>query len=267
MKYLIYILLILGIGGCENDRQLYDGEVNDVSGIYFRYFSRTLNGVEVWQDSLLFSFQNILSDIKEYTLRVPVKGLGFVSDRSRPFKVRVVGGTAVEGEDFLALEEEYQFPAYTGETTLPIVLKRTDKLFKNEISIELELQENEFFRLLMPEIISFGDTLDATRFKVVFSEIITKPFFWLSAQRFFGNFSPQKISFLNEIMGWTIQDWRSAGLDGAKITYGKFNYAATLMKNKLQALADDDQPVYDEGGIFMQLGSSYSVDYSRYENN
>lgn len=68
-------------------------------------------------------------------------------------------------------------------------------------------------------------------------------------------------------MGWTIQDWRSAGLDGAKITYGKFNYAATLMKNKLQALADDDQPVYDEGGIFMQLGSSYSVDYSRYENN
>ena len=39
------------------------------------------------------------------------------------------------------------------------------------------------------------------------------------------------------------------------------------MKNKLQALADDDQPVYDEGGIFMQLGSSYSVDYSRYENN
>ena len=42
MKYLIYILLILGIGGCENDRQLYDGEVNDVSGIYFRYFSRTL---------------------------------------------------------------------------------------------------------------------------------------------------------------------------------------------------------------------------------
>mgnify|MGYP006874289141 CR=1 FL=1 len=70
MKYLIYILLILGIGGCENDRQLYDGEVNDVSGIYFRYFSRTLNGVEVWQDSLLFSFQNILPDIKEYSLIV-----------------------------------------------------------------------------------------------------------------------------------------------------------------------------------------------------
>ena len=186
MKQLIYILLILGIWGCENDRQLYDGEENDVSGIYFRYSSSTLNGVKVWQDSLLFSFQNILPDVKEYTLRIPVKVLGFVADYPRPFKVRVCGGTAIEGEDFLALEEEYQFPAHAGEATFPVVVKRTDKLFKDKISIELELQENEVFRLLMPEITSFGDTLDATHFKVVFSEIITKPFFWLSAQRFFG---------------------------------------------------------------------------------
>ena len=76
MKYLIYILLILGIGGCENDRQLYDGEVNDVSGIYFRYFSRTLNGVEVWQDSLLFSFQNIAGHKRIYPTGSG-KGLGF----------------------------------------------------------------------------------------------------------------------------------------------------------------------------------------------
>lgn len=261
------MLLILGIWGCENDRQYYDGEPNDISGIYFQYFSRTLNGERVWQDSLLFSFQNILPEIKEYTVSIPVKLLGFVSQSPRTFQVKVCGGTAIEGEDFIPLEKEYIFPAEVSETTFPLILKRTDKLFNNKISIELELLENEDFRLLMPEITSLGDTLDATRFKVVYSEIITKPFFWLSAQRFLGNFSVKKINFLDEIMGWTIQDWQKAGQEGALITYGKFNYAATLMRNKLQALADDGKPVYDEDGSFMQLGSGYKVDYSRYQTD
>ena len=267
MKHWIYVFLVLGIWGCENDRQLYDGEEDQASGIYFQYAAGTVNGVKVWQDSILFSFQNLLPEIKEYTLRVPVKVLGFVADYPRTFKARVCGGSAIEGEDFLPLDEEFEFPARVAEATLPIVVKRTDKLFKNKISVELELLENESFRLLMPEITSFGDTLDATRFKVVFSDIINKPFFWLSAQRFFGAFSVKKINFLDEIMGWTILDWQKAGQEGAKITYGKFNYAATLMRNKLQALADDNKPEYDEDGTFMQLGSSYTVDYSRYEND
>ena len=68
-------------------------------------------------------------------------------------------------------------------------------------------------------------------------------------------------------MGLTIQDWQKAGQEGALITYGKFNYAATLMRNKLQALADDGKPVYDEDGSFMQLGSGYKVEYSRYQTD
>lgn len=267
MKYWIIILLISGIWGCANDCQLYDGEKNEVSGIYFLYSNGTQNGVRVWQDSLLFSFQNVLPGIEDYTVRIPVKLLGFVAEYPRTFKARVYGGSAVEGEDFLPLEEEYVFPAGVSDAALPIVLKRTEKLYKNKVSIELELLENEFFSLLMPGIISFQDTLDVTRFKIVFSEIIKQPFFWLSAKRFFGDFSVKKINFLNEIMGWTIQDWDRAGMEGAVITYGKFNYAATLMKNKLQALADDNKPVYDEDGTFMQLNGNYKVDYSRCETN
>lgn len=267
MKYILYILLFVFLWGCENERPLYDGEDAGVSGIYFQYSAVTENGVNIWQDSMLFTFQALPPDIKEYTLYIPVKLFGFVANYPRTFKARVCGGTAIEGEDFQPLAGEYVFPAEMAGTTLPVVLKRTDKLFKNKISIELELLENENFSLLMPEITSVRDTLDATRFKVVYSEIITQPFYWLSAKRYFGNFSVKKINFLNGLMGWTIQDWQNAGMNGAVITAGKFNYAATLMRNELQALADSNKPEKEEDGSYMQLGDSYKVDYSRYEND
>ena len=43
MKRWIYILIALGIGGCENDRQLYDGEDQEVAGIYFEYAGSSTN--------------------------------------------------------------------------------------------------------------------------------------------------------------------------------------------------------------------------------
>lgn len=268
MKRWIYILLALGIGGCENGRQLYEGEDQEVAGIYFEYAGSSTNGVKIWQDSIDFTFQNIRPDVKEYTISIPVRILGFVQDYPRTFKARVCGGTAVEGEDFLPLETEYVLPARKAETILPVILKRTDKLYKQKISIELELLENDYFHLLMPEISNGNDTLDATRFKVVYSEIVRQPFYWLSAKSYFGDFSVKKLSFLNEVMGWTIADWSDAGMEGSVITYGKLNYAATMVRNKLQALADDDDPVYEEDGVtFMQLGTNYRVDYSRYETD
>lgn len=265
MKYRLFILLLLVVAGCENERPLYEGEENNASGIYFQYAGKSLNGVPVWQDSIIYSFQNMLPDIKTYTLKIPVKLLGFVADYPRTYKAHVCGGTAVEGEDYQSFEPEYTFPAGQAETFLPVVLYRTEKLTSQSYSIEIELIENEYFKMLMPEIVSFSDTINATRFKVWFSEIITQPFYWLSAKSYFGDWSVKKIQFLNGIMGWTMQDWKDAGMQGAKITRGKFNYAAILMRNELQALADKGEPLCEDDGTFMQLGSSYQIDYSHYE--
>ena len=266
MKIWIFICITLILCGCENERPLYDGEKFGVSGIYFQYTSRTMNGKPIYQDSILFSFQNVTSGIEEYELKIPVKLLGFVADYPRAFKVNVCGGSAIEGEDFLALKNEYIFPADTAESFFPIILKRTEKLIDKEISIELELVENNYFHLLMPQIISAGDTLDATRFKVVYSEIITKPFYWLAASSYFGDFSPKKIQILNRLMEWSMEDWKNAGMADSKITMGKFNYAATIMKNELQNLADAGTPCYEaDGTTLMQLANDYKVDYSNYE--
>lgn len=268
MKRWIYVLLFLGIWGCENDPQLYDGEDGNVAGIYFQYAAGTINGKDNWCDSILFSFQNVKQEVKEYPMPVPVKILGYVTDYPRTFKVKVCGGTAVEGEDFVPLAAEYTIPAGAVRAYFPVILKRTEKLQAKKISIELELVENENFHLLLPDYLYAKDTLDATRLKIVYSEIISKPFYWLSAQSYFGTFSVRKFNILNGIMGWTTTDWSSAGMDGSTITMGKFNYAATLMREELQARADEGNPQYEEGEVtFMQLGRSYTVDYSRYDKN
>lgn len=261
MKKLIYLLFtVVLLTGCENEAQVYEGEPGDVSGIYFN-----LKSGNRYLDSLEYSFQNDPLTIHVKEVPVFVKVFGMVTDYPRTFRVKVTGGNAVEGEDYVPLAEEYTIPAGMALIKLPLKLIRSEILLKKKKDVILQLEENQYFKLLMPEVtdMTSGKTFDATRYRIVFSELITMPVWWTqtNAGTYFGNWSVNKFRMINEIMGWQTSDWSKNDFD--PVAPGKYGYAAVMLQKELQQQADNKTPVYEDDGVtYMQLGSRYTVDYS-----
>lgn len=263
----LVFLMALYIQGCEKDTMVYEGEPGNVSGIYFLY-SKTYSmsgAVRVYhyQDSMEVTFASVASNQTTTTINVPVYVLGNLSNEDRTFKVRISEGTATEGVDYEPLQEEYILPAGKASTSLPLVLKRTEKLKSEKLDLTVELVKNENFELLLPyKINDDGKTeITTTHIKVVFSEIYTEPRqYTLFGTSKFGPFTVKKFEFINSVMHWSPSDWN----DGT-VTYGILPYAARKVQAELQERANNDTPEYDEDGSFMQLVSPYLVDYSKYE--
>lgn len=267
-KLMIIFFGMILCWGCENDDFLYQGEEGGVSGIYFlKATSTSMDGTPLgYTDSVSYSFQNDNLSVTTKKITIPVKSLGMLSEEDRPFKVKVIGGNAVEGEDFVALPDEFIFPKKSAEAEAYVEIIRTTKLVTESRYVVVELVENDFFKLLLPQLknISSSDTLKTNVFKISFTEKITEmDYYSFMGKDIFGNWSVKKFHMINEIGGWTLQDWLYWD-----VNYGKFAYVATLMRRELQALADGGNPFMDEeNGEYMQLGDSYKVDYSKYESD
>lgn len=256
MKNTIYtIFLALSFIACENDTRLYEGEPGGFSGIYFYSQSGTLV-----TDSLEYSFQNTPLKVERKEIPVPIKVMGNTTGYPRPFRIKVAGGNAIEGEDYEALAEEYIIPGGQAEFKFQLILLRSEALLKEKKQITLELQENEYFKLLMPEI----KGVNTTRFRIIFSELITMPQMWTTsnASNFFGTWSINKFRLINDLMGWNTSDWTNVQ---GPVKPGKYGYAATLMQFDLQEKADAGKPELDDDGTYMQLPPPYTVDYSQLE--
>ena len=256
--------------GCEKDTMTYGGEPDGISGIYFLYgpnYTQYAGGLKVYtyRDSIEYSFAKLAADIPESMVYLPVKVLGNLSTHDRTFKVKVTGGTAVEGVDYVPLEAEYILPANRPETLLPIRLIRTDKLKKEKIRMTVSLVENEHFKLLLPtkENGADGTELNATELKIIFSEFYAAPWDWdFFAVDYFGEFTVEKFEFINATLGWAPSDW-----DDGTVKAGMFGYAVRVVQEELQRRADNNDPVYEKDQVtFMQLADKYAVDYSKYEN-
>lgn len=270
-KYsMLVLMLAIFTGSCKKDRLKYDGEPGDVSGIYFLSVATTdINGVPTqYRDSLEYSFQNLALDVTEANLPLNmVRVFGNVADHDRIYKFKVAGGTAVEGVDYEKLKSEYIMAAGKALATPVLKLYRTPKLEKTRVTIILELEETDDFKLLLPFVNNITDNrkMSVTKFKIGISDIVTPSFYWsIFAPSYFGDWSVKKFKLLNDLMGWTAGDWQTAGQAGKPIALGKFPYAANLLKDYLQNKADIKEPVYEDDGVtLMQLAPSYAVDYSK----
>lgn len=262
------IILILGTLGCENEPLLYQGEEDNTSGIYFYSVATfTPDGTPLsYRDSVIYSFQNDGLNITERIVNLPVRTLGNISNQDRTFKVKVDGGTAKEGVDYEKLADEYIIPAGKATGQVPIKLIRTTALQQKALTIDVRLVENENFKFLLPVFLNIGNNkeMDATRFRVNFSEIITEFSYYTSfGTSYFGDWSVKKFKILNDLMGWTTNDWRVAGGKNAAVALGKFAFAATRFKIYLEEQLNAKKPIYeDDGKTLMQLGPAYMVDYT-----
>ncbi len=277
MKKIIFIIIcsFFVLASCNEDQlTTYSGEKDNTSGIYFqRVGSYTYGTTNVtYADSTVYSFVGVKDTIKKATLKVTVRTFGNISDKDRPFVVKVVNDpiqtTAVEGTDFSIDYSKCIMPAGKSEGYVLVTLFRTAKLTKSSIRIKLKLEENEYFKFYISEYKESNvwnrksRTIDALSYVLRFAEIYTMPSYWASfGNSFFGAWTPEKYSVVNNVAGWIPSDWSSAGMAGAKVAYGRFDYVARAVQTYLQQMADKGTPVKDGDGSNMQLPSPYSVIY------
>lgn len=280
-KYIVAILAAAAMVSCsEEGFTTYEpgtvGNGTAKSGICFqKAYSTDINGnVYTYTDYTTLSFSSAPSTITKTTVYVPVSLMGDVTNENRPFKLTVDSEktTAVAGVHYDLADSACYMPAGKAKQNVPIVLYRHEDLLKNQLAIVVKLEPNENFTTPLEKFKydatwNSSDTtmLSGTVYTVYFSEKYSRPSYWNSfGNTYFSTWSAKKEKMINEIMNWKHSDWNYAGFSGYPIAAGKFPYAARKLREKLQAAADAGDPIYDEDGSFMQLGSSYLVDYSKY---
>ncbi len=276
LKYLC-IFLFFGAACQENDIMEFSSEDTTV---YFQGgagYSMPGDGTVIYAptyryiDSTVVSFAGLANTERFRTAYLPVKTMGKTKDYPRPVKIIVdkEESSAVEGVDFTVGLDTIAIPANANQINVPVTLIRSDILLEKSKRIVFRLEENEYFKLLIPAYkassswTAMADTLSALKFTVVFNEQYSMPFYYeIFGEEFFGSWSPKKFRVLNEVMGWTVRDWNNAG---NKVAYGRFDFAAKAVRRHLQEMADAGTPITESDGSYMQLAPKYAVDYSKYE--
>ncbi|EJW91139.1 hypothetical protein EVA_20754, partial [gut metagenome] len=136
-------------------------------------------------------------------------------------------------------------------------------------TLTLKLEPNENFQILEKYKSSnqWGNSsatdIDGARFTFIIDEITKCPPRWngggIHANRYFGEWTPEKYNYINGLFGFTQDDWE---WETGKISAGRMSFYAMELQKELQRRADEGDPVYDADGGYMQLPAPYDVDYS-----
>lgn len=277
IKFLcLFLLCALAFSCKEENIILYE---NEESGIYFQHGGQTrlyINS-DLYYDSLAFSFAITKSTTLDTIVNVRIRTMGKVKDYDRTVKLSIdtEKTSAIQGVHYDADFSNVKILANTSELYFPVKLIRTADMLDNVFDVVLKLEDNENFKVYFNKqkntnvYTAVGEEIDADRFKLTVSEIYTKPFYWAftdgsygASYHFFGPWTVAKYKFINDLMGWTPEDWQYAGHTGRPVQLGRFNTAAYLVRNKLQELANAGTPMREKDGSFMQLGPNYAVDYT-----
>lgn len=256
-------------------------EVEPYSGIESGIFIQQVATTDVYgnpysyRDSVAYSFAGAASNVESAVVSVFVQTTGGPKNYDRSYVLEVMDGTTgVEGIDFTLADNDFVVKAHQVADTVRLRLIRTATLRKKTLRLKVGLKANEYFELPFEHYKNSsswsvdGPQNSATTYVVNYSEAYSEPFYWMFfGDDYFGRFSSARFLALLEVMGWTTTDWNNAGMSGAKVAFGKFDYAARALQKYLQEMADAGTPVYDDDGTLMQLPATYAVDYSKITAN
>lgn len=273
-KILYLFLLPLIFTACETkDIPVY---TSDDAALYFQRTASYIWGstTVTYSNSTEFTFAGAAAEKNNITYSAEVRTMGNVTDYDRPFKVEIDKemSTGIQGVHFDTNLDTLKIKAGKSNAYVRITFYRTPDLLDSTLTVVLHLIENEHFNARIDEYKktnqwnSSSENLDGTRYTFKFNEQYSEPTYWSwFGEGFLGPWTPQKYIVVNSVMGWTVNDWSQAGQAGAKVSYGRLGFAAKAVRNYLQEQADNDTPVKDKDGSYMQLADGYTVDYSRYE--
>ncbi len=244
------------------------------SKVYFQSQTFTgANGAAGYSTSTNFSFVDRDPEVwTSVVFRATVQLMGNVKDYDRTVKVVVDAEktTMVEGEGYVIDLDTLKIKAGANTGTIGVRFLRPMRLREQIDTLTLKLLPNEHFNILEEYKASnvWSNTtagkIDGTRWTFAISEIYTRPDRWsgVNADAYFGRWTASKYAYINAFFGWTSTDWT---FQTVIVSSRMAAYAKELQK-ELQRRANEGNPVYDEGGSYMQLADAYAVDYSNVNN-
>lgn len=273
-KWILPILAFASIiSSCKEETiDLYE---SDNAKIYFQeQTSSSSNGSEGYSTSIKFSFVNRSLDWTSVVFRGTVKLMGNIADHDRACKVTVdeENTTMIASEDYEINLDTLQIKAGANCGYIGVRFLRSANIKQEAKKLTLRLEPNENFDILETYKASnvwsntTADSIDGSRFTFTIDEIYTMPSQWerVGASTFFGTWTATKYAYINNLLGFTTNDWEWAT---NKISKARMPYYATTLQKDLQQKADAGEPVYDEDGNYMQLGDSYKVNYDNVNVN
>lgn len=258
---------------CEKE-EITTYESNE-SKVYFQSqnFSSS-NGTIGYTTKMSFSFVGRGDNWSSVIFGGTVQLLGKVEDYDRAVKVVVdtENTTMIEGEDYEIDLDTLRIKAGSNQGNIGVLFIRNKSLQKEAKKLVLKLEPNENFTVLekYKSVNTWSNTtadyLDGSRYTFIIDEVYSEPGGWatVSANTFFGTWTPAKYIFINKFFGFSLDDWTYVNGYGSKISKGRMSYFARQLQKELQRIADDPSlsPVLDEDGSYMQLPSPYQINYS-----
>ena len=234
----LFTFLLCIVAGCVENKMM---EYEDAPAIYFHWSSER----DEQRDSIKHSFflsKNLMQD----TVWVRINVMGKTAPVDRPIAVvqtnansanAAIAGTHYLSFDSPGIKEKMVIPANSVKTNIPIVFLRHSSLELQEVRLELEVAENDYFRLGINKWRKFAVTTTA---KAV------KPSVWDSRWRYY--FGPTwgtvKFRFIIEATGYT--DWEN--FPASDMTYLSYMQTTVLQKFAEYNRDNPDNPLREANG-------------------
>ncbi|MFC3199740.1 DUF4843 domain-containing protein [Parapedobacter deserti] len=268
-KILIYIAffqLLFCFTSCEKEMMGYKGR----EGVYFAVrhngSSTILPNLWPYQPYSDVDFVRIDGNTVDYPAIVMITGP--VKDYNRTFRLEVNpdSTTAVLGQHYDTIQQEWTIPAGAISTYVTVTLHRTPDLEDNPVTLGLRLVATADFELSFPEwdaipSLNAGQvvpTFDASLHTLKINDVMVRPAVWSGSLQagnresgLFGVFTRRKMEFLMENLGLSYEDFASTetmpmarqmliAADGASALVKRFN---------------DGNPVLEDDGRLMWMGA------------
>ena len=261
------------LASCEKELMSYEGE----DGIYFdvRWGNEAREGYWAHQYYTPVEFGAMDIDVTTYDVRVRVTASGTPKDYDRPFSITIGADstTAVAGEDYEAFPMDYVLKAGEQYAYIDIKMKRSEKMQKDTITLQLQLQPNEYFTCPFtnyadnpqsdPPQTGYGYNTNAEEHKIVVNDVMSRPDGWIggynnSGTGIMGNFSPTKWRLMMEITDTNMADYASAEtMPTARANVICDKFARYLLE---QAALGREHAVLDEDGTMMWVNAITTID-------
>lgn len=270
--YKAYILIcgLMFFASCEKELMDYEGE----DCLYFDVrLSSSWIDTSLWPHQYFsaVSFGNLLVDEVDVSYKIMASGLPKDYDRAFSLTVNADSTTAVEGTDFEAFPKELVIKAGENSTTLAFKIYRTERMLNDTLQLQLQLHENEYFKLKYTSFIDgsytpyspddnvmFSYNKDASVHNIFIYDVLSRPEGWygndVTGTGLFGKFSAKKYKLLMELTNTSIEDYTDESMPSVRASA----IAETVAKFLLEKAADRD-PVLDEDGTMMWVSPIQSI--------
>ncbi|MFC3198627.1 DUF4843 domain-containing protein [Parapedobacter deserti] len=194
------------------------------------YFDLDTNYLKTIPDSVTYTFAYDMTKAQD-TVNLLTRVSGFREGRVRHFRAYIEqdSSTAIAGEHYEPLKDQYPVPADSGNAFLPLVLYNAADLEDQSVSLIIKLQASDDFGVENPRII---------RARVVFSARLEQPYWW---SMWLGAYSRVKHQLFILVTEQT--EMTTEGLDAPRNTYFA-NLLTRMLNNPFSWVADNPEKGY-----------------------